>query len=225
METVRWPRSAVACPPGSKASPTRVVSPRTVSREREGEGIPIDRRPNDLRVVCRQIIDQLKGIARDRQITLDCEVDGSGAWDEHRIMQAISNLASNAVQHGTPGSAVRVLLTGDDERVAVEVHNRGSIPSELLPHIFEPFRSGRHHANRGDGLGLGLFIANAIACARRRARGRLVPRRPSACRRRTRSMVQVSGAIPHDLTPGCLTLMSHLPAAAFFPSASQFSRA
>jgi signal transduction histidine kinase len=60
---------------------------------------------------------------------------------------------------------VRVRLTGDDERVAVEVHNRGTIPSELLPRIFEPFRSGRHHASRSDGLGLGLFIAKAIARA------------------------------------------------------------
>jgi signal transduction histidine kinase len=58
-----------------------------------------------------------------------------------------------------------VRLTGDDEQVAVEVHNRGSIPSEILPRIFEPFRSGRHYASRGDGLGLGLFVAKAIARA------------------------------------------------------------
>lgn len=136
-----------------------------LSREREGTGIPIEPKPIDLRVVCRQIIDELQGIARGRQITLDCEADGAGAWDEHRILQAISNLASNAVQHGTPGSPVRVRLTGDEQQVAVEVHNRGAIPSEVLPRIFEPFRSGRHYASRGAGLGLGLFIAKAIARA------------------------------------------------------------
>ena len=86
-------------------------------------------------------------------------------WDEERILQAISNLASNAVQHGTGGSPVRLCLTGDDEHVAVEVHNGGMIPSEILPHIFEPFRSGRQYARRGGGLGLGVFIANAIARA------------------------------------------------------------
>jgi signal transduction histidine kinase len=69
------------------------------------------------------------------------------------------------VQHGTPGSPVRVRLTGNEERVAVEVHNRGTIPSDILPRIFEPFRSGRHYASRGGGLGLGLFIAKAIARA------------------------------------------------------------
>jgi len=115
--------------------------------------------------VCRQIIDELEAIALNRQIVFDCDADGAGEWDEHRILQAISNLASNAVQHGTPGSPVRVRLTGDENQVAVEVRNRGTIPAEILPRIFEPFRSGRHYASRGQGLGLGLFIAKAIARA------------------------------------------------------------
>jgi signal transduction histidine kinase len=108
---------------------------------------------------------ELEAIARDRQITFDCDVDGAGSWDEHRVLQAISNLASNAVRRGTAGSPVRMRLTGNEQEVAVEVHNRGTIPSEVLPRIFEPFRPGRHNSSRGDGLGLGLFIAKAIARA------------------------------------------------------------
>ena len=136
-----------------------------LSREREGSGISVERRPADLRAMCQQIVDELAGLARDRQIIFDCEVDGRGAWDEGRVLQAISNLASNAVQHGEPGSPVYVRLTGDPRSVAVEVRNQGAIPETLLPRLFEPFRSGRHHGSRGDGLGLGLFIANAIARA------------------------------------------------------------
>lgn len=136
-----------------------------LSREREGAGIPIALKSVDLRATCRQIIEELEAIGRGRKVTFDCDADGVGDWDEHRILQALSNLTSNALQHGVPGSPVRVRLTGDEERVAVEVHNEGTIPREVLPRIFEPFRSGRHHANRGDGLGLGLFIAKAIAQA------------------------------------------------------------
>lgn len=134
-----------------------------LSREREGAGIAVDPKPTDLRAVCQHIIDELRALATNRTITFDCEVDGHGAWDEQRILQALSNLASNAVQHGTPGSPVRLRLTGDAQLVALEVHNEGEIPSEVLPRIFEPFRSGRQHGGRGEGLGLGLFIAKAIA--------------------------------------------------------------
>lgn len=136
-----------------------------LSRERDGMGIPIEPKPSDLRATCRQIVDELEAVARDRKIAFECAGDGAGEWDEHRIAQAISNLASNAVQHGTPGSPVCIRLSGDEQWVLVEVRNEGSIPSELLPRLFEPFRSGRHHVSRGGGLGLGLFIANAIARA------------------------------------------------------------
>jgi len=136
-----------------------------LARVREGSGIGLDPKPANLRVMCRQVIDELESIARDRSFTFDCDVDGAGAWDEARVLQAISNLASNALKHGTPGTPVHMRITGEADQLAIEVHNRGGIPSELLPNIFEPFQSGKHHGSRGDGLGLGLFIANAIARA------------------------------------------------------------
>ena len=136
-----------------------------LSRAREGAGIPVEPKPTDLGAICRQIIDELEALSRGRQITLECDTNASGEWDEHRILQAISNLVSNAVQHAAPGSAVRVRLTGDAARVAVEVHNEGTIPEELLPRIFEPFEAGRPASKRGEGLGLGLVIARAIARA------------------------------------------------------------
>lgn len=48
---------------------------------------------------------------------------------------------------------------------------------------------------------------------------------PSAYRRRVRALVQVPGIVPPDLTPGCLTLMGHLPASAFSRSIRSFREA
>jgi len=48
---------------------------------------------------------------------------------------------------------------------------------------------------------------------------------PSAYRRRVRAMVQLPGAVPADLTPGCLTLMWRLPASAFSNAARSFREA
>jgi PAS domain S-box-containing protein len=136
-----------------------------LSRQREGAGIAVESRSVDMRLLCQQIIDEVRTVAIDRQVSFQCDAEGNGFWDEHRILQAISNLTSNAIQHGLPGTPILVRLTGDDRDVAVEVNNDGSIPAEVLPRIFEPFRSGRHHGARGQGLGLGLFIARAIVIA------------------------------------------------------------
>ena len=45
---------------------------------------------------------------------------------------------------------------------------------------------------------------------------------PTAYRRRCRAFVQVPGTLPTELTPGCLTLMSRLPASAFSHSRRSF---
>jgi PAS domain S-box-containing protein len=136
-----------------------------LSRAGEGGGIPVDLKSSDLAAVCRQAIEELKPISRDQQITFECEVDAIGNFDEHRISQAISNLVANAVQHGREGAGVHVRVVGDRNRIAAEIHNQGAIPPPLLPLIFEPFQSIRRGGKRGDGLGLGLFIAKAIARA------------------------------------------------------------
>jgi AraC-like DNA-binding protein len=48
---------------------------------------------------------------------------------------------------------------------------------------------------------------------------------PSAYRRRVRRSVQAPGIVPVELTPGCLTLMGRLPAAAFAESVRSFREA
>jgi len=136
-----------------------------LSRVREGEGISIALAHTDLSALCRQVLDELETTAQERQVRFECSADSTGLWDPNRIIQAIANLATNAVQHGMRGRPITVRITGDEDQVVVAVHNDGAIPPELLPTIFDPFRSGGRTTGRGDGLGLGMFIAKAIARA------------------------------------------------------------
>ena len=46
-----------------------------------------------------------------------------------------------------------------DDEVVLAIHNRGAIPPELLPHLFDPFRQGK---GKREGLGLGLFIVKQV---------------------------------------------------------------
>ncbi len=136
-----------------------------LSREREVKGILVTLADADLSSLCRQVLDEIEATVKDRQIRLECSGDSTGRFDSNRIIQAISNLAANAVKHGAASCPITLRIDGDAEWLSVSVHNEGTIPAELLPTIFEAFRSADRQGSRGDGLGLGLFIANAIARA------------------------------------------------------------
>ena len=43
--------------------------------------------------------------------------------------------------------------------------NGGTIPPDILPHLFDPFRGAQRQSGRGDGLGLGLYIVSQIVQA------------------------------------------------------------
>src|SRR5882757_6710932 len=46
------------------------------------------------------------------------------------------------------------------DSVVLIVKNAGTIPPDILPHLFDPFRGGQRQPGRGDGLGLGLYIVS-----------------------------------------------------------------
>jgi PAS domain S-box-containing protein len=136
-----------------------------LSLQRDGSGIAVTLEDADMTELCRQVIEDVQAVAQTRPVDLRSQGDSSGRWDRHRVLQVLSNLASNAVQHGTPHTPIRFTVSGQPDQVIVTVHNHGVIPPDLLPKIFDPFRSGREKQRRGSGLGLGLFIAKAIASA------------------------------------------------------------
>jgi two-component system sensor histidine kinase KdpD len=84
--------------------------------------------------------------------------------DDVLIEQVIINLLDNASKYTPPGSPIAVTVSGDPERVTVEVADRGpGLPAGTEERIFEKFyRSG---TAPGRGAGLGLAIAKGIVDA------------------------------------------------------------
>jgi signal transduction histidine kinase len=136
-----------------------------LSRERHSGGIPVIPTETDLHTICRDVASEIATFAVDREIKVACEGDVTGVWDANRITQALSNLLGNAVKHGAPGKPIDVRVRSDEAHAIVEVHNEGAIPTEIMPKLFQPFAVRAAH--RREGLGLGLFIAKAIAQAHR----------------------------------------------------------
>jgi signal transduction histidine kinase len=136
----------------------------TRARLAGGLGFVRSRKRLDMAQLVQRTVDELRGAHPEREVTVEVSGDCSTLGDADRLLQLFSNLIANAIHHGTAGTTVQVRIHGGARDVAVLVHNQGSIPPQLVPSIFDPFRSG-HGATKSRGLGLGLFISQQIALA------------------------------------------------------------
>jgi signal transduction histidine kinase len=85
----------------------------------------------------------------------------TGAIDQARVVQLLSNLVGNAVNFTPAGGAVDVRYTVADDGLAASVSDTGpGIDPDDLPHLFTAF--WQRERREGRGAGLGLWIARAI---------------------------------------------------------------
>ncbi len=138
-----------------------------MSRLQSGLGIMVKREDTDLSALVRSIIAETSvafpGLVIETHITTDVQV----MVDPDRYAQVIANLLSNARHHGTPGHPVLVSLSSDEHCSRLTVlNNTQPLPEERLASLFTPFKqqTGDHQRNKS-GLGIGLYISQAIAAA------------------------------------------------------------
>lgn len=134
-------------------------------------GIPVSPAEMNMGRVARSLVDEILAARPECKIQVETSGELEGRWDEDRISQALSNLISNAVQHGAEGNTVSVEVRGENDQVAIAVHNHGAvIPPQQLEGIFNPMKKRPDSRNAwGKGptgsLGLGLYIAERIVSA------------------------------------------------------------
>ena len=114
------------------------------------------------------VVDEITAAHPAWKIEVYASEEQMGQWDAARISQALTNLMVNAVEHGSPGTTVKVELGGDERDVAISIHNFGTaISADLLNGIFNPMKCSvtpllrSTHGPTGN-LGLGLYIAERI---------------------------------------------------------------
>ncbi len=137
-----------------------------MARARLAGGIPLKREQADLGALLDRVVGEIQAANPERRIEVKQAGTLSGSWDGERLAQVASNLLGNALQHGEPGTIVRVTVDGRaPHEVLLKVENTGTIPAELLPELFDPFRGTQRQTGRNDGLGLGLYIVQQIVLA------------------------------------------------------------
>jgi two-component system, sensor histidine kinase and response regulator len=139
-----------------------------LSRARLGGGIPIEARACDLSKLAETTVEELRNCHPERAFIVEQTGNLEGIWDGPRLQQALSNLLSNALQHGEAGSAICLRIQGAETDVVIGVHNFGVVPLSKQENLFEPFASRadeRREPRQGDGLGIGLYIVKQIVDA------------------------------------------------------------
>jgi PAS domain S-box-containing protein len=131
-----------------------------------GAGIQIRRENVRLGGLIESVLAELQTLHPGRRFVCHSRGDPVGLWDSARVTRVLENILTNAEKFSQPETPITITWHPDDDGFAlITVHNEGTpIPAELLPHIFEPFRTG--HAGAGSkSLGLGLYIAREIVLA------------------------------------------------------------
>jgi signal transduction histidine kinase len=136
------------------------------ARGQFGQGIPIVRGETDARRVVDEVVAEVAASNPKARVHVEATGDLHGQWDSTRLAQALTNLITNAVQHGSSESPVNVAAHGMRGEVAISIHNRGPvIPAGQLNRFFGGV--GQDNAERagGEHLGLGLYIVHEIVKA------------------------------------------------------------
>lgn len=133
---------------------------------RIGQGIPAVPTACVMSEIVEEAAGELRLAHPTRTLRVDAEGDTSGTWDRDRVLQVVSNLIGNALQHGRDPVIVRVTEAPNRRSVILRVENSGPrIPPQSLARLFDPFHQGAQHRGPREHLGLGLFIVEQVAIA------------------------------------------------------------
>jgi len=135
------------------------------AKSRLGGGIRIASAPDaPVHDSLTHVVEEIRMAAPDSQIELHIGALTPVHCDANRIAQAVSNLLSNAVQHGGGNGPIHVNATTTESRLTITVSNEGgAISDDVMQNLFQPYKRGENATSSG--LGLGLFIASSIAIA------------------------------------------------------------
>jgi len=135
-----------------------------LSRLQGGLGLGIEKRLCDLSALVNGLIEEKRQAYPGLRIETDVPDGLTLMADTDRIAQVVTNLMSNARQHGAPRQPIVVNVSASGDGVTLSVINHGEpIADDVLAHLFSPFKPESVGQSRNrTGLGLGLYIAEQV---------------------------------------------------------------
>ena len=135
-----------------------------LSRADHGE-LATNLKSASLAQIVKETAEFLEVILEESEHCLNIQGDAIAQVEVNLLKQAITNLITNAIQHGTKKSDITVTIKPEETHIKVSVINHGhEIPEAELNKIFTRFyRISKERKNSVSNHGLGLAIVKAIA--------------------------------------------------------------
>ncbi len=119
------------------------------------------------RQVIAKALEFVTPMLEERRHRLQVDIDPPSlviVGDERRLIQAVTNLLTNAVKYTEAGGSIRVAASSDGVEVEIRVSDTGKgFSPAFLPRAFDLFVQGDRTPDRSEGgLGLGLPIVRSI---------------------------------------------------------------
>ncbi len=133
-----------------------------MTRISEGK-LAVDLAPADLADITRAVVTEAQQISKRSIALAGADAPVPAVCDAERLRQVLTNLVSNALKYAPEPATISVSLGVTPCGCAqISVRDTGpGIDAETQAHLFERFFRGAQHQQL-EGLGLGLFIAQAI---------------------------------------------------------------
>lgn len=133
----------------------------------EARAYPLDLRPVDAAALMGTISKRLGFQFEDKGVSLTSSLPPSPVRvlaDEDRVVQVLTNLVGNALQHTSAGGSVTLGVQSVGDEILFTVRDTGAgIPAEHLAHIFDRFyRVDKSRSRVRGGSGIGLTIAKHL---------------------------------------------------------------
>jgi PAS domain S-box-containing protein len=121
----------------------------------------------ELESLVLRVVEDSKVLAAHEEVDITCRILTTGACvncDADRMMQALTNLLTNAIKFSPPGDSIEVVVGTHDSIHRIEVTDHGpGIPEEFRSRVFKRFtQAGGTRRGWKAGTGLGLSITKLI---------------------------------------------------------------
>ena len=135
--------------------------------EKIGSGrMHFESEPLDIRRLAMRAIEGVAGLAEEAQVRIEADLPPSTLivrGDFDRLLQALSNLLSNAVRFSPASGLVLLSAVNEGARVVLSIEDEGpGIPPEFESRVFQRFAQAGGGRGKPGGTGLGLAISREI---------------------------------------------------------------